>query len=499
MPESATWLAIWLPASGLLLAVLLARRQSLSRTLLSGPPPAAALIAFGTAVVALSLLNEPTGDEPHYLVLTQSIVQDGDLLVRNNYENGDYLAYYPHPIPDPHVTSIGDIWHPIHNFGLPILASVPYVVAGRPGVVLLLAVISIAGLRILWSALRRAGLAPRVAGITTMTAGLTLPLVSLAGQIYPDVVAFSLVAMALWALLARSMTRREHAILMAAVVLLPWFHVKYVALSIALLLALGLTRFRRATLPWLGLGGLLLAGSVALWAATATVIFGIFPPGSDAFLPQEAGTVGWDELIRTYFLSGPLVGLVGLFLDQQSGLLLASPVYALAIPGIVLLRSQPGLASAATVVFLSLYLPAGFWGIWHAEGSSPARFLLPTVPVLALGVGVVLERAGRVGWMLFTVLAVPSLVHGYLMLTLPSFVRYGDPDTHRNYFVALLERVTGLELTVLLPSFRDVTPLTWLTASVHVAAIALATVIILRADRARGRTEGGPRRLSSAA
>ena len=37
----------------------------------------------------------PGGDEPHYLVITQSLLTDGDLRIGNNHERRDYAAYYP--------------------------------------------------------------------------------------------------------------------------------------------------------------------------------------------------------------------------------------------------------------------------------------------------------------------------------------------------------------------------------------------------------------------
>ncbi len=40
-----------------------------------------------------------SGDEPHYLMVTQSIVDDGDILLKNNVENKTYLEYIPVEIP----------------------------------------------------------------------------------------------------------------------------------------------------------------------------------------------------------------------------------------------------------------------------------------------------------------------------------------------------------------------------------------------------------------
>ena len=44
--------------------------------------------------------NPPTGDQPFYLMDVISLVQDGDLNVKNNYEHRDIDKFYdlaPHP------------------------------------------------------------------------------------------------------------------------------------------------------------------------------------------------------------------------------------------------------------------------------------------------------------------------------------------------------------------------------------------------------------------
>src|SRR5206468_12254058 len=38
--------------------------------------------------------SRPEGDEPHYLIITQSLLKDGDLRIENNHRNGDYRAFY---------------------------------------------------------------------------------------------------------------------------------------------------------------------------------------------------------------------------------------------------------------------------------------------------------------------------------------------------------------------------------------------------------------------
>src|SRR5687768_17500414 len=53
---------------------------------------ASLLIGIGAAFAADPRV--PGGDEPHYLVITQSLLKDGDLQIENNHAARDYAAYF---------------------------------------------------------------------------------------------------------------------------------------------------------------------------------------------------------------------------------------------------------------------------------------------------------------------------------------------------------------------------------------------------------------------
>ena len=63
----------------------------------------AAVIYLATGLFYAKRL-QAAGDEPHYLIMAQSLWQDGDLDLRGNYYSRDYLAYNPGPI-EPHYGS----------------------------------------------------------------------------------------------------------------------------------------------------------------------------------------------------------------------------------------------------------------------------------------------------------------------------------------------------------------------------------------------------------
>jgi hypothetical protein len=478
-PYFQDWL--WITVSVIALALLY--RRTFRTHLRAGTPPGiAALMVLAVFLAIVSRRAIPTGDEPHYLIMIQSLLRDGDFDLRNNYENRDYLAYYPDVIPDPHIIVTGERWYPVHAIGLPILAAPVYAIGGRMGVVGLLALFTVAGLRILWSVLRLAGFESRAAGVATLVAGLTLPMTAMAGQVFPEVPAFLLVVIALRAIIAPLQSRWDYLGLLLSFGLLPWLHPKYALLGGALLLSMALVRRQWVTRATL-LGATTLIVSVTGHAFLSYRWYGAPLPGAPILVTHGLFPGDWLPAIIGHFFVSPWVGLLGVLFDQQSGLFFASPVYVMAIAGIMLLwRRARNLALASGLVFASVYLPAGSFGIWYGGYCSPARLLTPTVPVLALGVASVLDSGDRKSWKAFSVLAIPSFLYAYLMTALPSFTRYGDPGTDHNFFIRRLERIFRLDLTPLFPSFRHPEPITWLTTGVYLVGIVALCAVLVRRD-----------------
>jgi hypothetical protein len=136
------------------------------------------------------------------------------------------------------------------------------------------------------------------------------------------------------------------------------------------------------------------------------------------------------------------------------------------------------------MVFAVVYLPAGSFGVWYSGFASPVRLLTPVVPVLALGIANMLDAGGWRAWKLFSVLALPSFPHAYLMTTLPSFTRYGESMTEHNFFIACFERATHLDLILLSPSLRHIGPKTWMTTGIYLLAIVLLCILMVRRNAA---------------
>ena len=255
-------------------------------------------------------------------------------------------------------------------------------------------------------------------------------------------------------------------------------HAKFVVLAAALVVAAMITHRRRDAVAPLAAAACALGASVVGVAVLTQHWFGSWVPGAQITGSSQSSSQSLGE-VTEYFHIG--VGYVGTLFDQQSGLLVASPVYALAIPGLVLLwRRWRSAALACALVGAAIYVPAASWGIWYGGQASPARLLTPLVPVLAVGVASALDAGGVRARRLFTILMIPSVLYAYALVTLPAITRYADPDTGLNYLIARLDRLTDVDLTFAFPSYRDVSSLTWVTTIVYAGITALMCLFLLR-------------------
>ena len=105
---------VWLSVAALQVWVLWQSRLITARAIESWTLPritiaivAASMLAAGLAAMRLTSTSLfPSGDEPHYLVIAQSLWRDGDLKLENNHERGDYREYYE-PDLEPHYLTRG--------------------------------------------------------------------------------------------------------------------------------------------------------------------------------------------------------------------------------------------------------------------------------------------------------------------------------------------------------------------------------------------------------
>ena len=207
---------------------------------------ALALTAWGVARPRV-----PAGDEPHYLVITQSLLRDGDLRIDNNHRAEHYLAYYDAVLkPDFMRRGTDRQIYSIHAPGVSALVLPAFAVAGYPGAVVTVVAVGALGMAALWTLVFQLTASAGAAWIGWAAVATSAPVLLHAFTIYPDPVggALAIVAVAALAALdtpAAMVSGRRWLGVGAALALLPWLHTRFALIAGALGLAIVLRLWRQ--------------------------------------------------------------------------------------------------------------------------------------------------------------------------------------------------------------------------------------------------------------
>ena len=132
----------------------------------------------------------PSGDEPHYLVIAQSLWRDGDLKIENNHERGDYREYYTADLEPHYLTrgTDGEIYS-IHPIGIAVILAPVYALAGYQGSVWFLIALGALSLAIAWRWTVRTLNAPGAATFAWAAIALSAPFMFNTFTVYPEIAA----------------------------------------------------------------------------------------------------------------------------------------------------------------------------------------------------------------------------------------------------------------------------------------------------------------------
>jgi hypothetical protein len=350
---------------------------------------ACAAMMYGSAAMRLEPLL-PGGDEPHYLVIAQSLWRDGDLKIENNHQRGDYLEYFGGSLRPDYLKrgQDGQIYS-IHLPGVPVIIAPVLALGGYGLVKAFLALVSAAATAVAWRAAFLLTGSAAAAWFGWAAVAITAPFLLLSFTVYPDgpgAVVVLLAFAAAVSLHTRS-NRRPWWWLAAGVLpaILPWFHPRFAVLAAALGLVLAGRALRETRLA------ASIVSFVAIPLVSAAAWFGYFRSIYGRFDPAAA----YGHYTQMSAARIP-VGLLGLLFDQQYGLLVYAPVFAVGIAGVVALaRNQLRLAMEWLLVVVPYSIATGMYFMWWGGFSSPARFIGATLLVFSLPAAAAWAAASR--------------------------------------------------------------------------------------------------------
>jgi len=432
-------------------------------------------------------------DEPHYLIIMQSLIFDRDLDLTNNYDSEAYREFYPDLLPDRHVIQVGPWQYPIRDLGLPLIASLPFAAAGRAGVVALMGLVAAALAAQLYLACRDVGVAHRPALLGVTLVCVTHPILSYTTQIYPELLAaLAFVTAARLVRAGRGATPLALAGAAACIGLLPWLTTRAAPIAVGVGLVIAYCALRPLHIPEaspvqrairvaaaaLPFFALLAALSFVNWR-----LFGRFMPGTGYYLISEQHDV---------FTFAPQVGTLGLLFDRTFGLIPRAPIYLAAALGVVpLWRRASPLLVALFLGWLAAFTFIASIATWSADGGPASRYLLAGLPFFAVLLAEGLERLESVrvvAWRAVAAgLAAFSLFIAYVYAVLPNIrydlvvdVRLSERDGQLFEFVGKLVRPDPASA---FPSIVRATPFDFAVGALWLALV--GGLLVLGIDRRR--------------
>jgi len=406
------------------------------------------LVAIGYLLISFMIplpqgMSLTNGDEPHYLLMAHSLIYDHDLDLTNNYENRDYAPYYQgelerHQFRVPGTSRIV----PHHQVGLPILILPAYLMAGRNGVIIMLNLLMTIGIYnvyktcLLYTERKQAFL-------ISLLAAFNYPIVIYSHQIYPDTVAFVIVAYTIRKILYLKRENARSTALSVALALstLPFLHIRFAIFSVLLFLFL----------LWRGRSYIAVLTRWSCVPIVASVV------ALYAWLYHLYGANLWAALMSISKSLGipvryPFVGVLGLLADQEFGLFIYAPLYMLSLSGFILLLREPRTrqdALAMGITYLCYHLLVGTYPDW-AGGLSPVpRYLIPVLPILVIFLAKGVDCAPQRGKVIHT-LALYMLNGAITLVILFNRLFMFGFGVGSN---SMLRELGQEHLTVLLPSF----------------------------------------------
>lgn len=319
----------------------------------------------------------PGGDEPHYLIIAQSLWRDGDLRIQNNHDRGDYREYFDRDLA-PHFLTRGkdqEIYS-IHPIGLPVVIAPVYAAGGYAFVLVVLVLVGALTSVIGWRFARDLTGDEGAATLAWFAITFSVPFVFNAFSVYPEIVGALLVLVAFTTGVAGVGAASSSArwwVAGACLALLPWMATKYAFMTAALALVLAGRALREARADASAraalrsrLVALLLPGAISFvgWIAFFQWIWGVASPAAP-----------YGAMVQTSVRYLP-PGALGLLLDQEYGLLAYVPALIVALPGAWRMWRHGGaprrVAWEAAVVFAGLLAASGAFRIWWGD-ASPGR------------------------------------------------------------------------------------------------------------------------------
>jgi hypothetical protein len=393
----------WVPIIlALAVAIGLAPLKALARTLQFFEPDNATFVAFVLAAVLggcaawAADVRTPGGDEPSYLLISTSLLKDGDVDLKNNYARRDYASFFGGDLgPDLRQRGIHGEMYSIHAPGVSALVAPLFQIFGYTGARVMIVLLTSIGAMLIWRLCWRATDSAEAAWFAWAAVVLTPAFAMQSFSVFPDGPALLAVAAGVLLIvqLARGFLPGWLPVTLTGIGLaaLPWLHTRFAVLAGGLGAVIGLRLMFFSAPPRTRAARL--AALLALPVVSALLWFYFFKVAYGTFDPRAPYANEPQQLVWI------LPAMIGLFVDGQFGIAAYAPAVAGAFAGFLmkpLTSSRRVLVEIGLIALVYLAAVTSIYMWWAGVPATPARFLMPILPIFAVPLAVLWTRARAV-------------------------------------------------------------------------------------------------------
>jgi hypothetical protein len=402
------------------------------------------LLYLATSFWYVQSASPPSGDEPHYLVISQTLLKYHSLDVMRDYTNGDYRSFYPMTI-DPHVThnERGQLL-PIHAIGGPILWLLPYYFWGRLGAVLCMTVVSLLVIYNIYALLVTMQIRKRYALLVSLAFALGSPLYIYAHLLFIEPFAALAGVYVLRKVFAHRITFVDGTLSSILLGLLPWIHIRFALVEAPLFFAFLYRLYLQNKL-----GNLKQYICYLLPVTVLLLLFELYNYKVWGTLSPAANELNDND---KPFVLLPFIPLLGISFDQEYGLLINFPLFVFFLSGIVLTWKKKFMAYHVLMLIVSVPYILVFTTFrnWSGGWCPPARLILVLLPMYAFYIAYALEQMENIlAHFVFMLLTLYGFAYNLLSLSPP--LRGFNSGSGRNQTIMDIQ-VFSHSITSYLPS-----------------------------------------------
>jgi hypothetical protein len=384
-------------------------------------------------------------DEPQYLLTALSLGEDFNLDISDERAENRYRNFHEAELPVQEQRGADGRAVSPHDPLMPAILALPMRAGGWIGAKLVLA---------------------------ALAGALAAPLAMYGTQVYPELPAALVVAIAI-AALTGDIKPKLVVLTVASIVALPWLSVKYAPVAAALAVVAALRWWRAGNRDAVLFGGGVLALAGALFLGAHQAWYGgwtAYASGDHFVNNGELSVVGFNPNF-----GGRATRLIGLLIDRDFGLAAWSPVFLLAIPAFAtFVRRRPDAWDVLVIPLAVGWFNATFVALTMHGWWWPGRQTVIVLPCVALAVAWWAAPSRAAVWAVGVLGAIGASIYAWLIAQ----AVVGDLTT-----VVTFETITHPLVRawrVLLPDYRDARVGDWVLHGIWLAAVAATVIAIVR-------------------